>query len=70
MDGKKAILLEEYLKNKTRLLELKRLPKKYRSEQMEEEIVTLEDNIKEFLSMLNASELRSLVLMSLDIEEN
>lgn len=34
--GAKALLLEEYLQNKKRILELKQLPKRYRNEKIEE----------------------------------
>lgn len=66
--GRKALLLDEYLNNKIRLQELKRLPKRYRVHDENKEIQKIETDIREFISMLDRFELRSLILMSLDMD--
>jgi len=66
--GSRGLLLTEYLENKIKLQEFKRLPLRFRLKGETEKIVELEKVIKEFLSMLGVEELRSLILMGLDIE--
>jgi hypothetical protein len=68
-EGREALLLDEYLRNKVRLQELKRLPERFMTDDNYEEITKLETEVKIFLSMLDTHHLRSLILMGLNIEE-
>ena len=67
--GAKGLLLQDYLEDKIRIQELKRLPLRYRINGEDEEIKKLENKIIDFLDMLDTIELKSLILMSLDIEK-
>ncbi len=66
--GAKGLLLQDYLEDKIRIQELKRLPLRYRINGEDEEVKELENKIIDFLDMLEIKELKSLILMSLDIE--
>lgn len=70
--GANAILLEEYLENKQKLSELKEKKsymnyRGYDTSDVDAEINNIEASILEFVSNLDAQQLKSIIYMSLDM---
>ena len=71
--GANAILLEEYLENKQNLSELKEKKsymnyRGYDTSDVDAEINNIEASILEFVSNLDAQQLKSIIYMSLDMD--
>ena len=70
--GSHAILLDEYLRNKQKLAELKEKERymKYRGydvSEIQREIMKIEQSIVEFICSLNSERLKEIIYMSLDM---
>lgn len=70
--GSQAILLDEYLRNKQKLAELKEKERymKYReydASEIQREIIKIEQSIVEFICSLNSDRLKEIIYMSLDM---
>lgn len=70
--GAQAILLDEYLNNKQKLAELKEKKryidyKGYNTDEIQQEIMKIEQNIVEFICSLNSERLKEIIYMSLDM---
>lgn len=70
--GSQAILLDEYLRNKQKLAELKEKERymKYREydvSEIQREIIKIEQSIVEFICSLNSERLKEIIYMSLDM---
>lgn len=70
--GSQAILLDEYLRNKQKLAELKEKEQymKYREydvSEIQREIIKIEQSIVEFICSLNSERLKEIIYMSLDM---
>ena len=70
--GSQTILLDEYLKNKQKLAELKEKERymKYREydvSEIQREIIKIEQSIVEFICSLNSERLKEIIYMSLDM---
>jgi hypothetical protein len=70
--GSQAILLDEYLRNKQKLSELKEKERymKYREydvSEIQREIIKIEQSIVEFICSLNSECLKEIIYMSLDM---
>lgn len=73
--GAQAILLDEYLNNKQKLAELKEKKrymdyKGYNTDEIQQEIMKIEQNIVEFICSLNSERLKEIIYMSLDMNVN
>lgn len=70
--GSQAILLDEYLNNKQKLAELKEKKRymdyrEYDTDEIQQEIMKIEQNIVEFICSLNSERLKEIIYMSLDM---
>ena len=68
-DSNNMLSLNNYFNWKLELYNLKRLPRILMTEEKYERIKYLELQIKWVLSSLDSNQLKSIILMSLDIEE-